>query len=183
VSSTVTGASNASSRSPASSFTVVTVIAVFHDAAVIRAERVVLYSLVTAYVTFSAVVMILGRVAPNAVLRGASVIHVVDVFVAAGVTLLTAGVRVVPSSYFLSSFCCVTSVQSSTTAALLTAAAIAVLFLAGLEVGRVRDPQRTGVETDADARGDLLCGGVDADARVHGHAGASRARRDRRSVP
>ena len=134
-------------------FTVVTVIAVFHDAAVIPAERVVLYSLVTAYVTFSAVVLILGRVAPNVVLRIASVIHVVDVLFAAGVTLLTAGSGS-PFFVFFVFVLFVTSVQSTTTAALLTAAAIAVLFLAGSQVVAFAtliepavEPTRTLVET------------------------------------
>jgi len=111
-------------------FTIVTVTAIFHDVSPVRWERGVLFALVTGYVVFSAVVVILARLAPRYLLRVGYSIHVADVFFAAAVTLLTTGWGS-PFFVFFVYVLFVTSVRSGMTAALVIAAAIAVLFLAG----------------------------------------------------
>ena len=110
-------------------FAMVTLLAIYMDPAELSADRSAAYALLIGYVSFSAIISIIARLAPSSLLKAGFGIHLVDLLFAASITFLTRGFGS-PFFVFFVFALFAAPVRWGLVATLATAAIAAVLFLA-----------------------------------------------------
>ena len=126
-------------------FAIVTLAAIYMDPKELSSNASVAYELLTAYVSFSAIISIIARLAPSYLLKAGFAIHLVDVLFATAITFLTRG----SSSPFFIFFVFVSfaaPVRWGLTATLGTVAVAAVLFAAEAQLATLASPGGRGLE-------------------------------------
>lgn len=110
-------------------FAIVTLAAIHMDRNEFSSEAPVAYELLSAYVSFSAIISIVARLAPSYLLKAGFAIHLVDLLFATAITFLTKGSGS-PFFVFFVFVLFAAPVRWGLTATLATVAAAIVLFLA-----------------------------------------------------
>jgi signal transduction histidine kinase len=126
-------------------FAIVTLVAIYIEPDALSPNASVAYELLTAYVSFSAILSIIARLAPSYLLKARFAIHLVDLLFATAITFLTRG----SSSPFFVFFVFVlfaAPVRWGLTATLATGAVAVVVFLAEAYLAPLASPGGPGLE-------------------------------------
>ena len=126
-------------------FAIVTLAAIYMDRSELSSIAPVAYELLTAYVSFSAIISIVARLAPSYLLKAGFAIHLVDLLFATAIAFLTGGSGS-PFFVFFLFVLFAAPVRWGLTATLATVAAAIVLFLAEAQIAPLASPAGPGLE-------------------------------------